>query len=163
MLASVRFLPPVPDRQTLRVCSEIVRAPFDHASHTACRLAKRHVCACSAFLDAGSCRDSSIRTRQRPPNVTRALLLVFRIDFTKRYTRNGFRACCLAICTCLDLSVRQTCVGVRFGDRAFLRLALKSYAVSRTICTRTLKRLLGIYWKPNVRTRNVCTRLCFRA
>ena len=45
----------------------------------------------------------------------------FGIDFAKRYARTGFRDCCLAGCTCLDLSGRHTCVGVRFGDRAFLR------------------------------------------
>ena len=81
MFASMRFVPPVPDRQTLRVCSEIVRGPFDHASHTACRLAKRYVCASSALLDAGTCRDSSIRTRQRPPNVTHTMLFAFQHRF----------------------------------------------------------------------------------
>ena len=77
MFASMRFVPPVPNRRTLRVCSDIVRGPFDHDSHTACRLAKRYVCASSAFLDAGTCRDSSIRTRRRPPNATHVMVSAF--------------------------------------------------------------------------------------
>ena len=84
------------------------------------------VCAASAFPAVDTSRDSSIRTRRGPPNVTHVMVFVFHDDFTKRYTRNGFRAFCLAGCTCLALSGRQTCVGVRAGDRTFLRRTFES-------------------------------------
>lgn len=51
------------DRQTLRVCSEIVRGPFEHLCRAACRLAKRYVCTASAFPAVETSHGSSIWTR----------------------------------------------------------------------------------------------------
>ena len=62
------------DRQTLRVCSEIVQGPFDHVSNTARRLAKRYVCAASAFSVVDPGCDSSFRTHGGPRNVTHAMV-----------------------------------------------------------------------------------------
>ena len=134
--------------------------PYDSRRLT--RIAKRYVCAAKSFgallimlltRPADSPKATCVRparfwtpgpaaTRRSGPVSGRQTLRTYwfwccGIGFAKRNTRNGFRACCLAGCTCLDLSGRQTCVGVRFGDRAFLRLALKSCAVSKTICKRT--------------------------
>jgi hypothetical protein len=86
-------------------------------------------------------------------------LLRFHFDFTKRYTRTCFGAFCLAICTSLDLSGRQTCAGVVFARRRFLQRAFISCAVSQNVSKRQLKQPLGSRRTPNVRTRTVCARV----
>lgn len=65
------------DRQTLRVCSEIVRGPFWHLCCAAGRLAKRYVCASSAFPVVASSCDSSSWTCQMPPNAAHVMVFAF--------------------------------------------------------------------------------------
>ena len=67
------------DRQTLRVCNEIVWGPFEHPCRVACRLAKRCVCAASAFPAVEISDDSSFRAHRRPPNVTHVTVYVFSV------------------------------------------------------------------------------------
>ena len=87
--------------------------------------------------------------------------LRFKVDFAKRCIRKHFCAFCVARCTYLDLSGRQTCVGVRSGDHALLQFAFKSYVVSKTISKHKLKLALGHRWAPDMRRRNVCARSRF--
>ena len=56
------------------VCSEIAQGLFRRLCYAACRLAKRYVCASSAFPTS---RDSSTWTCQRPPNVTHVMVFAF--------------------------------------------------------------------------------------
>ena len=86
------------------------------------------------------------------------------LTLANRYAHNGFSTVGLSLvarCTYLDPSGRQTCVGVRSGDHAFLRLAFKSWVASNTISKRKLKRVLGHRWTPNMRRRTVCARSRF--
>ena len=75
-LVSSRPLRPVSDRQTLRVCGQSVRRPFQHPCHAACQLAKRYVCAASAFPAVAASDGPSVWTRRRPPNVTHVMVFV---------------------------------------------------------------------------------------
>jgi hypothetical protein len=81
MLASIRFAPPVPDRQTLRVCGEIAQGPYDCAFDTASRIAKRYMCASNTFFAFVPRRGLLIRTRHESPNVTHVLLFAFPLRF----------------------------------------------------------------------------------
>ena len=78
---SSRPLRPVSDRQMRRVCGQNVRGPFHNPCRAACRLAKRYVCAASAFPAVAASDDSSIRTRQRQPNVTHVMVSAFPLRF----------------------------------------------------------------------------------
>ena len=69
------------DRQTLRVCSETVRDPFGHLCRAAWRLAKRYMCAASAFPAVETSHDLSIWARRRPPNVTHVTISALRRRF----------------------------------------------------------------------------------
>ena len=80
-IASIRCVPPVPDRQRLHGCSEIALGHLGYAFHTAWRLTKRYMCASSELADTKIYRDSLIRTRQTPPDVTHAMVFAFRCRF----------------------------------------------------------------------------------
>lgn len=68
-------------RQTLGVCSEIVRGILGHLCRAACRLANRYVCAASAFPAVEPSDDSSIQTRPMPPNVTHVMVFACSLRF----------------------------------------------------------------------------------
>ena len=77
LVASVRPWRAMLDLQTLRVCSEIVQGLFKRLCYAACQLAKRYVCASSAFPAVETNDDSSVRTRRRPPNVTHVMVFEY--------------------------------------------------------------------------------------
>ena len=81
MLASIRFAPPVPDRQTLRVCGAMAQSPYDCACDTASRIAKRYMCASNTLFAFVPRRGLLIRTRHESPNVTHVMLIAFPLRF----------------------------------------------------------------------------------
>ena len=90
MLASIRFAPPVPDRQTLRVFGEIAQGCYDCASDTASRVAKRYMCASSVFPAVETIHYLPIWTRRRPPNVTHVTFSAFRRRFHETLNTQWF-------------------------------------------------------------------------
>ena len=64
----------MPDRQTLRACSEIVPGPLARHSSATCQTAKRYVCASSAFAMVETSSASQMLTRWRPPIVTHVMV-----------------------------------------------------------------------------------------
>ena len=116
----------VSDRQTLRVCSEIVRGPFEQPCRAACRLAKRYMCAASAFPAVETRRDSSIRTRKWSKNVMYVMVFAFSLRVRRPFKNQRNTNNSIGEPTTLGISGRQTCVGVRAGDRTFLRRTFES-------------------------------------
>ena len=129
------------DRQTLRVCSEIVWGHFLHRHRVTCRLAKRYVCAASAFPAFAASPMSSIWTPRGPPNVTHVMVFAFSIDSHETLRTQWFlrisatcfapfyAECCSSDCPvdvflfvmhCLSFEISKTSAGVRSdGPLAF--------------------------------------------
>ena len=91
MLASIRFAPPVPDRQTLRVCGAMAQSPYDCACDTASRIAKRYMCASNTSFAFVPRRGLLIRTRHESPNVTHVMLFAFPPRFHEMLHTHWFR------------------------------------------------------------------------
>ena len=66
-----------PGRQTLYMYWFPLFVPYDHASATTSRAAKRYICASSAFRYPAPLRGSSIWTLLGPPNVTYVMISAF--------------------------------------------------------------------------------------